>query len=125
LAIASCLVAVAAHGSPPATPERLARNSQAGQYPKLGYSHSQGAVGLVEKSIYSAEYQRLCGFLRQLRREAGLTQVQVAERLDVPQSFVSKYESGERRLDAIELLHVVRALDSTLLRVAEFIEEGE
>jgi transcriptional regulator with XRE-family HTH domain len=58
-----------------------------------------------------------------LRREAGLTQVQVAERLDVPQSFVSKYESGERRLDAIELLHVVRALDSTLLRVAAFIED--
>ncbi|MFF4024424.1 helix-turn-helix domain-containing protein [Nocardia elegans] len=89
----------------------------------MGYSLWQGAVGLVEKSIYSAEYQRLCGFLRQLRREAGLTQVQVAERLDVPQSFVSKYESGERRLDAIELLHVVRALDSTLLRVAAFIEE--
>lgn len=95
------------------------------QYPKLGYSLAQGAVGLVEKSIYSAEYQRLCGFLRQLRREAGLTQVQVAARLDVPQSFVSKYESGERRLDAIELLHVVRALDSTLLRVAAFIEDDE
>jgi DNA-binding XRE family transcriptional regulator len=52
----------------------------------------------VEKSIYSAEYQRLCSLLRELRHEACLTQVQVAARLGVPQSFVSKYESGERRL---------------------------
>jgi transcriptional regulator with XRE-family HTH domain len=48
--------------------------------------------------------------LRTRRRDAGLTQVQVATALDVPQSFVSKYESGERRLDVIELRHVVRAL---------------
>jgi len=64
----------------------------------------------VEKSIYSAEYQRLCGLLRQLRHEACLTQVQVAARLGVPQSFVSKYESGERRLDVVELGHVAGAL---------------
>lgn len=64
----------------------------------------------MEKSIYSAEYQQLCALLRELRREAGLTQIQVAERLDVPQSFVSKYESGERRLDVIELRHVADAL---------------
>lgn len=64
----------------------------------------------MEKSIYSAEYQQLCRVLRELRHEAGLTQAQVAERLDVPQSFVSKYESGERRLDVVELRHVVNAL---------------
>ncbi|QNJ91193.1 helix-turn-helix transcriptional regulator [Mycolicibacterium fluoranthenivorans] len=68
----------------------------------------------MEKSIYSAEYLRLCTLLRQLRREAGLTQVEVAERLRVPQSFVSKYESGERRLDVIELRYVAEALDTTL-----------
>lgn len=68
----------------------------------------------MEKSIYSEEYQQLCALLRQLRREAALTQVQVAERLDVPQSFVSKYESGERRLDVIELRHVAEAIDTTL-----------
>lgn len=70
-----------------------------------------GRLGGVEKSIYSAEYQRLCTLLRELRLEEGLTQVQVAERLDVPQSFVSKYESGERRLDVIELHHVAEAMD--------------
>jgi transcriptional regulator with XRE-family HTH domain len=68
----------------------------------------------VEKSIYSAEYQQLCMLLRALRREAGLTQVEVARRLDVPQSFVSKYESGERRLDVIELRHVAEAMGLTL-----------
>jgi ribosome-binding protein aMBF1 (putative translation factor) len=81
------------------------------------------ALSRVEKSIYSAEYQRLCGLLRDLRQEAGLTQVQVAAALDVPQSFVSKYESGERRLDVIELGHVARALGFTLRDVLERLGE--
>jgi transcriptional regulator with XRE-family HTH domain len=68
----------------------------------------------VEKSIYSEQYQQLCTLLRELRREAGLTQVDVAKHLAVPQSFVSKYESGERRLDVIELRHVAEALGATL-----------
>jgi predicted transcriptional regulator len=70
----------------------------------------RGALLRVEKSIYSDEYRQLCTLLRQLRLDAGLTQVQVAERLDMPQSFVSKYESGERRLDVVELKHVTAAL---------------
>jgi transcriptional regulator with XRE-family HTH domain len=68
----------------------------------------------VEKSIYSAEYQQLCVLVRELRQEAGLTQVELAGRLDVPQSFVSKYETGERRLDVIELRHVAEAIGTTL-----------
>ena len=73
-----------------------------------------GSAGSVDKSIYSAEYLKLCAVLRQLRTEAGLTQVQVAEVLAVPQSFVSKYESGERRLDVVELRYVAAALGTTL-----------
>ena len=76
----------------------------------------------MEKSIYSAEYQRLCAVLRELRREAGLTQVQLATSLDVPQSFVSKYESGERRLDVIELRHVAQVLGVSLQMVLERLE---
>jgi transcriptional regulator with XRE-family HTH domain len=68
----------------------------------------------VEKSIYSEQYQQLCTLLRELRREAGLTQVDVAKHLAAPQSFVSKYESGERRLDVIELGHVAEALGANL-----------
>jgi transcriptional regulator with XRE-family HTH domain len=78
----------------------------------------------VEKSIYSAEYQQLCVLLRALRREAGLTQVEVAKRLDVPQSFVSKYETGERRLDVVELQHVAAAIGTTLERVVSRLVEG-
>ncbi|WP_100523977.1 helix-turn-helix domain-containing protein [Mycobacteroides abscessus] len=71
----------------------------------------------MEKSLYSEQYQQLCAVLRELRRAAGLTQVEVAKRLDVPQSFVSKYESGERRLDVIELRHVAEAIGTTLQTV--------
>lgn len=78
----------------------------------------------MEKSIYSAEYQRLCALLRQLREEAGLTQVEVAERLDEPQSFVSKYESGERRLDVIELHHVAEAIGVPIRTVLARFEPG-
>jgi transcriptional regulator with XRE-family HTH domain len=76
----------------------------------------------VEKSIYSAEYQRLCAVLRELRLTAGLTQVHVAAELGVPQSFVSKYESGERRLDVIELRHVAQVLGVTVRDVLERME---
>lgn len=95
------------------------RNRAIRRYPILGYLQARQCAVAVEKSIYSAEYQRLCTLLRELRREAGLTQVQVAAELDVPQSFVSKYESGERRLDVIELRHVARALGVPLRVVLE------
>jgi transcriptional regulator with XRE-family HTH domain len=49
------------------------------------------------------EYQRMLERLRQARRDAGLTQAQVAERLGVRQTFVSKVELGERRIDPVEL----------------------
>ncbi|WP_435212604.1 helix-turn-helix domain-containing protein [Streptomyces sp. bgisy034] len=93
------------------------------RYPMLGYSQVSLCAVAVEKSIYSAEYQRLCAVLRELRREAGLTQVQVAAELDVPQSFVSKYESGERRLDVIELRHVAKALGVPVRVVLERLGE--
>ncbi len=48
--------------------------------------------------------------LRRLRREARLTQAEVATRLDKPQSFVAKYEQGERKLSAVEFVYVARAL---------------
>jgi len=44
------------------------------------------------------------------RKAAGLTQVEVAQRLDKPQSFVSKYEHGERRLDFTEFVEIADIL---------------
>lgn len=55
------------------------------------------------KSIYSGEYQKLVEKLKQARLSAGLTQKEVAKKLGKPQSFVSKVEAGQRRLDLIEL----------------------
>lgn len=51
----------------------------------------------------SSDYRRLLKRLKQARLEAGLTQTEVARKLGKPQSFVSKCESGERRLDPLEL----------------------
>ena len=48
--------------------------------------------------------------LVEARRDAGLTQVALAKKLGRPQSFVSKFERGERRLDVTEFLDVARAL---------------
>ena len=56
-------------------------------------------------------YAQLRELLIAARQTQGLTQVEVADRLGKPQSFVSKYESGERRLDVIELIEICRTLD--------------
>ncbi len=57
----------------------------------------------MDKSIYSAEYKLFLDLLRMVRERAGLTQEEVALRLGVTQSFISKCERGERRLDIIEV----------------------
>ena len=54
------------------------------------------------------EYRRFLARLRAAREGSGLTQVAVAARLKVPQSFVSKCESGERRVDIVELTAFAR-----------------
>ena len=54
-------------------------------------------------SIWSERYQLLLARIRQARKSAGLTQAQVAAKLGRPQSYVSKIESGERRIDFVEL----------------------
>jgi len=64
----------------------------------------------MTKSIYSSRYERLRTLLIAARQRKGLTQIEVATRLARPQSFVSKYERGERRLDVIEFLDVSDAL---------------
>jgi transcriptional regulator with XRE-family HTH domain len=53
--------------------------------------------------IHSPAYQRFVARLRTARKEARLTQVQVARKLKRPQSYIAKSESGERRVDAVEL----------------------
>jgi transcriptional regulator with XRE-family HTH domain len=64
----------------------------------------------VSRSPHASRYVKLRSLLSEARATAQLTQVQVAERLGRPQSFVSKYESGERQLDVIEFVEVCAAL---------------
>jgi transcriptional regulator with XRE-family HTH domain len=54
-------------------------------------------------SIYSVRYQAFLARLKEARIEAGLTQKEVAEKLSQPQSYISRCESGERRVDIVEL----------------------
>ena len=64
---------------------------------------------------YQARYRRFREKLRQARLEAGLSQSELAQLLGKPQSFVSKVESGERRLDFVELQSLTSILGKPLL----------
>ncbi len=57
----------------------------------------------MEKTQHTSAYRKLTTALREARETAGLTQAEVAEKLKVYASFVSKVESGERRVDVVEL----------------------
>jgi transcriptional regulator with XRE-family HTH domain len=64
------------------------------------------------KSLRSREHRAVIAALIKARKAAGLTQQQLAARLRRPQSFVSKYETGERRLDVPEFLRISRCLSA-------------
>lgn len=69
--------------------------------------------------------QRLASLLREIRLEAGLTQAAVAKTIGQTQSYVSKYEQGEQRLDLLELEAVCKAVGVPLLEfVRRYLETG-
>jgi transcriptional regulator with XRE-family HTH domain len=71
---------------------------------------------------YDLRYDRLQKALIEARQSANLTQAEVSVRLNKPQSFVSKYESGERRLDIIELLEICSILSVDIHVIIERIK---
>jgi len=75
------------------------------------------------KRTLASERRRLQELLREIRIETGLRQADLAQRLRQPQSFISKYESGERRLDLVELRQICKALGISLTEVIRRIEE--
>ncbi|MBD2106056.1 helix-turn-helix transcriptional regulator [Nodosilinea sp. FACHB-13] len=79
----------------------------------------------MSSSVYSLRYQQFLARLKAARLEAHLTQQQVAARLSVPQSFVSKCESGERRVDVIELLEFASIYDKPLMYFVDFESPSE
>lgn len=64
----------------------------------------------MPSSIFTRRHQEFIAFIASTRRAAGITQTELAERLGKPQSFVSKVERGERRLDVIEFCQVSECL---------------
>jgi transcriptional regulator with XRE-family HTH domain len=78
----------------------------------------------MQKSLKSAEYGRLIEVLVAARHEAGIRQHALATKLRKPQSFVAKYEGGERRIDVIEFIAIARALGADPLKLfREFLAE--
>jgi transcriptional regulator with XRE-family HTH domain len=79
---------------------------------------------LMEKSIHTPEQKTLQRLLRQVRRGAGLRQEDLAKLLGKRQSFVSKYESGERRLDLLELRQICQAVGISLTDFVKRLENS-
>jgi transcriptional regulator with XRE-family HTH domain len=71
----------------------------------------------IGKSVHSPEHAAFCALMAEARDKAGLTQEKLAKRLGKPQSFVAKYEGGERRLDLIEFLWITRAIGADPVRI--------
>jgi len=63
------------------------------------------------RSLHSKPYQAFIAEMVLARKAAKVTQHELARRLKKPQSFVSKYERGERRLDVPEYIHIISALE--------------
>ena len=74
----------------------------------------------MTKSVFTDRYRLFLQLLIQERKDKGITQVRLAALLQKPQSYVSKYENGERRLDVIEFLDIAGCLG---IDPAEFIKK--
>jgi|LAHS01.1.fsa_nt_gb transcriptional regulator with XRE-family HTH domain len=68
----------------------------------------------MKKSIYDDEYRELIARLIEKRKSKGITQKQLAEKMGIDNTIISKAENCVRRLDVIELLNICRALDIKL-----------
>ena len=66
----------------------------------------------LDKSVHSEGQSAFCELMIRARKNAGLTQRDLADRLHKPQSFVAKYEGGERRIDVVEFVTICRAIGS-------------
>jgi transcriptional regulator with XRE-family HTH domain len=76
----------------------------------------------MEKSIHSARYRAFLRLLKKARQDAGLTQIQLAQKIGETQTLVSKCERGERRIDVVELQTFCQAFGVSLKQFAAGVE---
>lgn len=76
----------------------------------------------MARAAFSRRHEHFRKLLIEARQSVGLTQVALAKKLGRPQSFVSKFERGERRLDVIEFIDVARALAIDPARIVSDLE---
>lgn len=86
-------------------------------YPAIGFK-----LGVVTRSVHHPAYAALLTGLVAARRSAGVHQARLAKLLGRPQSFVSKFENGERRLDVVEFLAVCQVLAIDPTSILENVE---
>lgn len=94
------------------------------EVPNLGVPGFRVSIGGVAKSIHSPEYAVVLRLLRQLRLDAGMRQVDLADRLGRLQTFVSRYEVGDCRLDVIELRTICQELETDLPTFVAKLEQA-
>lgn len=78
----------------------------------------------MDKTLFTEKYQTFLSLLKELRINANLTQGDVAEALDETQSFISKCERGERRIDVIELRQFCQVIGISLPEFSQLLEEA-
>ncbi len=79
----------------------------------------------MQKSLKSAEYARLIATLVAVRKDAGVRQQALAKKLGRPQSFIAKYEGGERRIDVVEFIEIARALGADPIKLFRDFAAGK
>jgi transcriptional regulator with XRE-family HTH domain len=76
----------------------------------------------MEKTIYTREYAIVLDLLKKARETAAITQIELAKKLGVTQSYVSKIERGDRRLDIVQLRNLCRIYGMTLHEFVGLLE---
>jgi transcriptional regulator with XRE-family HTH domain len=78
----------------------------------------------LDKSVHSGGHSAFCELMIKARKAAGLTQRELADRLHKPQSFVAKYEGGERRIDVVEFLTVCQAIGANSAKLLKALKNA-
>ena len=76
----------------------------------------------MAKSLHTPAYKKFTHLLNSARETSGLTQLEVSLKLSRPQSFVAKYEGGERRIDVVEFIEICAALNVSPVAILEQLQ---